>query len=110
MIRIPFCFMPNSLYQEVDLATCRRSLFQVKFVADVAALSDFAYFVIMQHDQGEIIFAPEFKCPFLLHWYTKDGVAHMVRLGKRRVLRTFKPEAYGPVPLNHVVYTSRCRP
>ena len=111
-ITVPFCFLPNSKKQVFDMDTCKRSEFQIHYLYNVSRQSDFAYFVIM-HDVGrELIIAPEHKNSVNVMWYTKDGHCYSVLLGRKVVLQSFDKkldDGDTPVPLDDIVYTSRCQ-
>jgi hypothetical protein len=107
-ITVPICYLPNSKAQVFDMDTCKRSAFQVNTLLQISQREDFAYFVVCLDGGANSIMFPEFKGPALVIWYDKDGSMHSISLGVKRILRTIDSPQGTPVPLDHVVYTSRC--
>lgn len=108
LISVPFCYLPNSKRQVFNIETMRRTKFQINQVAAIAAREDFAYFVTNGSEASELIVPPEFGNPFCLLWYNKTGELNFVLIGRIRILRQFSTGDNPPVPLDHVVYSSRC--
>lgn len=108
IISIPHCFLPNSKVQEIDMNTCLRSEFQINELKQISEREDFAYFVVTQDVGRECIIFPEFKGPYIIMWYSKEGTCHYLTIGVYKILNQgfIKGE---PDALTHVVYTSRCK-
>ena len=68
--RIPYTIRPS----------IGRSQFQTGYVAGLAAQPDFDFFC------GEVHCDEPYSGPFTCLYYTKDGVLHGVRIGRKRVL------------------------
>ena len=85
-ITIPFCFLSNSKIQTFDVDKCQRSLFQIQELKRVSERENFAYFVIMYCEDGEVIMHPNYKGPVHIFWYTKKGQCMAGRLGRRKLL------------------------
>jgi len=112
-LTVPFCYLPNSKVQEFDMATCKRSEFQVNALLEVSQRDDFAYFVIMQDVGREIIMAPEYDDTCFIMWYDKEGRMYAGSLGKDDFLSGFGDswrlvsESGVPVSINDTVYLCR---
>jgi len=89
-IEVPYCHLPNSEVQTFDMSTCKRSLFQIQTLQDIANRDDFAHFVAVQDTTGSFIMWPEFKGPANVMWYDKSGSLHLFRIGANRILRTLE--------------------
>ncbi len=107
-ITVPFCFLPNSRTQVFDMDTCKRSLFQVNTLSEISKREDFAYFVTMLDAGTDWLMHPDYKGPCTVTWYSKEGIAHSISLGVKRNLNYIVGSVAHMVPLDHVVYTSRC--
>jgi len=114
-ITIPFCYLPNSKTQEFDTSTSFRSKFQIEQLKIVASRDDFAYFVtLMCYGEEWVVYDRDAscKCPVHVMWYDKAGFAYTGRIGMKKFMDGYttwiKGKSY-PVPLNSVVYTSRCK-
>lgn len=114
---IPFCYLPNSKYQPIDTATSKLTEFQIAFIGTTSMRPDFAYFVICgcTKEEGngktEVIVFDDIERPHDITWYDKAGGFHHIRVGRDRVLKRRHlelPSWHAPVPLDSVVYTSRC--
>lgn len=116
-ISVPFCFLPNSNAQEFDLETSFRSRFQIQQIKEVSERPDFAYFVCMLHENSSwIMYDREecCRCPVVVTWYDKAGQCWSGRVGMKKFMdghTTWRKVSgtYPPVPLDHCVYTSRCK-
>lgn len=109
---IPFCYLPDSKSQTIDMADSAvlRSEFQIQTIYNISQRDDFAYFVICGLTDP-VILATEFKSPIHVMWYDKEGYAHAMYIGVRRMLQAEcvapphnKPN---PVPLDSIVYAVR---
>lgn len=108
-ITVPFCNRSNSISQVFDMATCKRSAFQVNRLKEISERPEFAYFVIMQADGGVFIAHPAYACPFAVTWYDVNGDFHAERIGRRAVLVHSDYTGSVPVPADHIVYQSRTK-
>lgn len=107
---IQFCYLPNSIVQNIDMKDCKRSEFQIKTLYDISQRDDFAYFVTMQDVGRTVIVAPEFTCAFHVMWYDKAGNYHSAKIGRRKILEDYSGLSKQPAAtLNSQVYYSRCR-
>ncbi len=106
-IIVPFCRLSNTIHQVFDMATCKRSEFQVNRLKEISERPDFAYFAIMQDVDGDFIVHPAYACPFFNTWYDVNGDFHAERIGRRAVLFSKDYKGNGDLPITHPVYQSR---
>ena len=107
-IVVPFCFLPNSLTQKFDLASTKRSEFQIRFLEEISKRGDFAYFVLTSDEGKTFIMHPDYIVPFTVFWYDKEGCFNVDRIGRQRVLSHSCKKGSSPAPLNDCVYKVRC--
>lgn len=111
LISVPLCYLPNSRAQVFDMATCKRSLTQVQTLKDVSQRPDFAYFICTMHNGQDFIAHPDYSSTFYCTWVDRSGRYHAGHISPARGLG---PNGWragltaDPVPLDHVVYKSRC--
>ena len=113
LVKIPFCHLPNTLFQTVNTETMLRTKFQIDELVAVAARPDFAYFVTTVSEEGTVVIHEELRVPRLVMWYDKSGRCHAARLGANKVLdggwRLVGNNAT-PTPLDSPVYATRTTP
>ena len=111
-VAVPFCYLSNSKAQVFDLLTTFRSKFQIETLLQISKREDFAYFVTMLHNRKQWLMYDEelkCKCACSISFFTKDGAMQVVKIGQKRILRTWDSSSNStPVALDRVVYTSRC--
>lgn len=111
-ITVPFCYLPNSKSQTFDMETCRRSEFQIQKLLEISQRPTFAYFVTQGFIGGiegkKNLIYPEYPDPFLMSWYNRDGSSEAMKIGRVGILWENITHEGKPLPLDHVVYTSRC--
>ena len=116
LVSIPFCFLPNSRVQVIDLDSPLRfrSKFQYERLVEISNRPDFAYFVILQTDGSEwVIWDGDSSayCPVHVFWYDRNGQFWAGHIGVKRMLTDWHKvgDPSAPAPFDGVVYQTRCQ-
>lgn len=107
-VNIPFCFLPNSKFQRVDLDTCKCTEAQVREVERIGNLPEFGYFVMAFTTPEPVIFTPECSGPVEVTWYSVAGAYNRTRItAEGALLHTVHTFLDHQVPIDHPVYVCR---
>ena len=83
-----YSFASNQFIPYTIRPSIGRSQFQTEYVAGLAAQPDFDFFC------GEVHCDEPYNGPFTCLYYTKDGLLHAVRVGRKRVLYVVQQRAF----------------
>jgi hypothetical protein len=107
-VNIPFCHLPNSKFQQVDLETCYRTEQQIREVEKIGNDPDFAYFLMEFTEPTPVVFDPDCSGPLDTFWYSKDGVYNCTRIAIDGTARNEVCSFLNfLVPLDHPTYLCR---
>lgn len=107
-VNIPFCCLPNSKFQRVDLSACKRTEVQVRQVEWISNLPEFGYFIMAFITPTPIVFTPECSGTVDVTWYSVDGVYNHTRITEQGAIHLATHEFLNhQAPFDHPVYTSR---